>query len=169
MKRAKILGIVLAILLVASQVFAAGSVVLAKIQKYPTDSQASMIVLWYTCTSDSSAGTLPAKDITNAEVGMNYYSQGYVLANANTISSASVQPTTGVAVTLADADGVQLIGSSCGDTLTPSTSASGVGYYSSARSASQREVAKLLTIGAIGSSIGNSKVYTLRLVFIRLH
>lgn len=168
MKRAKILGLILTILLVASQVFAAGTVALAKVQKFPTDSNAAMIVLWYTCTSDASAGTLPAKQITAADVGMNYYSQGYVLANAATISSASVQPTTGVAVTLTDADGVQLIGSGCGDTLTPSTSASGIGYYSSSRSASQREVAKILTIGAISSSIGNSKVYTLRLVFIRL-
>jgi hypothetical protein len=152
------------VLLLAYNSFAAGSVAFVSVEKFPNTSTPSVIVLSYLCTSDASDGTLPAKAITVADATLNYYSQGYKMVDARTISHASTPPTTAVAVTLADSDGVQFIGSAIGETLTPSTSASGIGYFLVDRPSSQRTVTKLLTIGAIGSTIGNSKVYTLRII-----
>lgn len=162
----KLLLVVFITLVFATVGLAAGSVVFVSAEKYPSSfvSEPNLVVLSYTCTSDASAGTLPAKAITVADVGFNYYSQGYYLLDARTINDATNYPTTGVAVTLTDSDGTQFIGSTVGETLTPSTSASGIGYFSASRTPSQRAIVKALTIGAIGSTIGNSKVYTLRII-----
>ncbi len=147
--------------------FAAGSVVLASVERFPNSTSTTQVVLSYTCTSDASDGTLPAKTITSSDIGFNYYSQGFYLIDARAVNPAANYPTASQAITLTDSDGFQLIGSTGGDTLAHSTSASGVGYFSTTRDPSQREVIRALTIGAIGSSVGNSKVYTLRLVLAK--
>ena len=151
------------LLLLAQSAFAVGTVVFASVEKYPANNP-TMIIISYTCTSDASAGTLPAKDILVSEVGFNYWQQGFYLLNAKAVNPAANYPTGAQTLSLTDSDGAQLIGSTAGDTLTLSTSASVSAVLSSSRSPAQRGVEKLLTIGAVASSIGNSKVFTYRLI-----
>lgn len=75
-----------------------------------------------------------------------YWTQGFYLADVYAVNGTSGYPDTAGTVTITDSSGRQLVGSTAGDTLTLSTSASGVAYLSSARSAAQRAIpSKLYT------------------------
>jgi hypothetical protein len=109
-------------------------------------------------------GTFTSKTINEAVASAGlpkpYYQMGYFLIAAWAVNPAATYPTSG-AVTITDSTGLVLVGTGAGDTLTLSTSASGLAQLSIDRSGSQRLVTSPLTIaiGSVGSSALSTTIY----------
>lgn len=159
----KILGIILGLLL-STQAWAVGTVTLGTVEFYPSRTTPIMVVIPLTCTTDASAGTLPAFNITSTAVGLNYYTQGFRILDVFTVNDASAPPTTGQAITIVDSTGRHLIGSTVGDTITVGTGESTISYTTMDRASGQRAVIRQLTQSAVSSSMGNSKIFTTYIV-----
>jgi hypothetical protein len=111
----------------------------------------------FTSTVIDNTDMLPARD------RYEYWQAGYYLLNAWTVNDASTYPSSG-AVTITDSSGQQIIGTSATDTLTLSTSASGVGYFSVTRGAGQRAITNQLTI-SVSDTGSAANIFYLYLVF----
>lgn len=154
--------VVVFILLVSVNVFAASSIVLAP-PVYESQDK-GQVVIALTCTAHTD-GTFDNKALTEAIVGLPYFIRGYYIGHVWAVNSATDDHTSG-AVTITDATTQQLVGATAGDTLTLSTAASGVAYLSSARSASQRPVTSQLTI-AVSDTGSTAVVFTLYILLVR--
>lgn len=111
------------------------------------------------CVCVSAAdGTFTASTKVTLPGSTQYWGYGYYLAHAYAINRSSGQPDTAGTVTITDEQGQQLVGSTVGDTLTLSTSASGGAYLSADRASSQRPVTSpiALTIGDTQSGAATS-------------
>jgi hypothetical protein len=172
MKRIALVFITM-ILLVSVNAFAASSIVAATGTRggvYFEAPDGTMVVLKLTCTAHTD-GTFDNKLLDSSVItaltkfGSYYYQSGYYLAHAWVVNDSTDNHASG-AVTVTDATTQQLIGTSAGDTLTLSTSASGIAYLSSARSAAQRAVTSELTV-AISDTGAAATVQTLYLLLVR--
>ena len=157
----RLIGIIaaLAVVLLAAQAFAAGSCGTPTL--YSTSDGGRVIELRISCTSDSSDGSVP--DVMITESGQIKYG-GFKITDVTTVNPGSSQPTSAGAISIADALGRQLVGTTVGDTISHSTSASGKGYLTIDRGSSQRRVtAPPITVSS--GAIGNSKsfVYYIKL------
>ena len=153
----KTLAWIALILLVTSYSYAADtSTMVPTIQLKTTN----MMVIKAVFTANSD-GTITTKTFNESNLGT-YYTQGYFLVHAFTINDATTYPASGT-VTISDALGQQLIGSTAGDTLTLSTAASGLALLASTRSAAQRPVSSVLN--AVVTNTGSAaNIFTLYLV-----
>ena len=154
--------VVAVLVLMAVNAFAASSIVLVPPVYESQDKGQLIIPLLCTAHTD---GTFDNKVLTNAVVGFDYFAKGYYLGHAYAVNSATDDHTSG-AVTITDSTTQQIVGSTVGDTLTLSTTASGVGYLSASRGASQRPVAYPLTI-AVSDTGSTAVVFTLYLVLVK--
>ena len=123
----------------------------------------NQVVVKLACTS-AADGTFTASTLLDLGA-YDYWKQGWYLAHAYAINNASGNPDTAGTVTITDAQGQQLVGSTVGDTLTLSTSASGTAYLSVDRASFQRPVVSKLyvTIGDTQSGAATS-TFTIYLV-----
>ena len=113
------------------------------------------------CTA-SAGGTFDPITITEAHTGgLPYWNESYRLANAWAKNPGSGYPTSAAVVTITDANSKELVGAIAGDTLTLSTSASGLAQLSIDRSGSQRLVTSALTIAiaSVGASALSTTIY----------
>lgn len=124
----------------------------------------SRIVVAVALTSETD-GTFTSYQITNADIparrlgirqAVEYWDAGYYLLDAWITNGASSYPDTAGAITVTIESGKQLVGTSSGDTLSASTSASGVGQLSAARSAGQRGVTGRLTVASGDTQSGTA-------------
>lgn len=161
MKRFSILLGLLAVLCFASVSLAASSIDTS----LAYDSQ-NLKVLRLKCVSHTDGSFTASTLISGA--AWEYWSGGWVIAHAYAVNGASGNPDTAGTVTITDALGQQLIGSTAGDTLTLSTSASGVALLVIDRASKQRAVtAKLYaTIGDTQSGSATS-YFDIYIVFSR--
>ena len=146
-----IIGICLMLFVFASSAFAL-SVMTFSI----AGGSSTQMLIAVNCTSHTD-GTFTAS--TKLDLGSNqYWNKDFSIAHAYVVNNATGQPDTAATVTIADEKGQQLIGSTVGDTLTVSTSASGVGYLSIDRGSKQRSVTSPLyiTIGDTQSGTATS-------------
>lgn len=152
---------ILIILLFAGNVFAASSMVASR-DKDTTNSSVVVIKVVATAHTD---GTFDSKQITAAEFGgSEYWRQGYRLIDAFAVNSVTDDHTNAAVVTITDETGRQLVGTTAGDTLSLSQTASGIAYLSIDRGSGQRAVTSKLTI-AIADTGSTATVQTLYLVF----
>ena len=150
---------ILAVLL-AVNAFAAGSCGTPSL--YSTSNGGKVIEVKISCTSDSSAGTVP--NVTITETTQIKYG-GKKITNVTTVNPSSNYPTTGGAISIKDTLDRQLIGATVGDTISHSTTQSVGAYLSIDRGASQRRVtAPPVTLTTTGS-IGNSKTFDYYVTF----
>jgi hypothetical protein len=127
----------------------------------------NQFILKVACTSHTD-GTFTSYQITQADAKTDYWKRDWYLGDAFVVNGASGQPDTAGAVTITDETGRQLVGTSAGDTLSVSTSASGTGYLSASRGAAQRSIFKKLTIGIGDTQSGSAtSTFTLYLVFVK--
>ena len=161
MKRT-ILAILLITLVFTSQVFATSSMVVGTVLNYPSSDSPSVIVVPITMTAHTD-GTFTAKQLTNAELGRSYSTQGYYLLHAWAVNNGTTYPASG-ALTITDSKSQQIVGTTVGDTLTFSTAASGVGYLISTRGPFQRPIVGLLTLSTTTTTT-NGAITVLYLVF----
>lgn len=120
-----------------------------------------IIIIKLVCTAHTD-GTFAAADIEDARPEP-YWGEGYYLLDVWAVNSATDDHTNASVVTITDATGRQVIGTTAGDTLTLSQSASGIAYASMSRSAAQRAVTSQLTI-AIADTGSTATVQTIYLV-----
>jgi hypothetical protein len=168
MKMKKICAIVIMlVLLIAGPLFAADTIAVSSTSMSPAAGgkgwgSSFQIVLLCTAAAD---GTFTSRDITIANIPAKdryaYYENGYYLLDAWAVNDATTYPGSG-AVTITSG-GRQLVGTTAGDTLTLSTSASGVAYLSASRGASQRAVTGALNI-AVTDTGSAANIFTLYLV-----
>lgn len=165
MKKMIVFLVVIGFTALASLAFAAESV---SVVSYGQTNQGKMFILKMTAQSGTTGLYTANRVITAAEAGFDYHKAGYFLAHCYAVNHASTYPDTAGTVTVADANGQQIVGSTVGDTLTLSTSASGVGYMSESRSLTQRPVYDLLnvTIADTQSGTATSVVY-IYFVFVK--
>lgn len=109
-------------------------------------------------------GTYTASTAINVG-NVQYWKQDFFLLHAYAINRASGNPDQAGTVTITDAAEQQLVGSTVGDTLTLSTSASGGAYLSASRSAAQRPVTHPLTV-TIGDTQSGAAVTTFDLYIL---
>lgn len=162
----KIRSLVIAVMLLTLAAWAqAASVVTPSV--YSASRSGSVLVLKLACTAHTD-GTFDSRAITIDDINPHTYAMdgpfwhmGYRISNAWAVNPASGYPTVAAVVTVTDATGQQLIGATVGDTLTLSTSASGVAYLLIDRSGSQRLVTSALTvaIGDTGTAANTVDIY----------
>jgi len=164
MKRT-ILAILLITLVFTSSVFAASSMVVGTVLKYPSSDRPIRMVVPITCTAHTD-GTFDVKQLTTAEIGLSYHKQAFSITDAWVVNSATDDHTNAAVVTITDTTGKVLVGLGDGadDTLTLLQSASGVARIVLNRNSSQRAVTHLLNI-AIADTGGSATVQTLYLQF----
>jgi hypothetical protein len=153
------------VILMAGNAFAAASSVTLVPPVYESASK-NQLIIPLLCVADSSDGTFVAKTLTAAIVGFNYFTQGYYLGHAWTVNDATTYPSTAATITITDANGQQLTGTTAGDTLTVATTASGIGMLSAARGAAQRPVTSNLII-TISDTGDHAETFMLYLVLIK--
>lgn len=143
--------------LLAGQAFAASSMVASRL-----DGSTDDVLLIKVAGVAHTDGTFTSKQITASEIGFDYWKRGFFLVDAWAVNPASTYPTAG-AVTITDETGRQIVGTSATDTLTLSTSASGVGYLVIERASGQRAVTSKLTIAIsdTGSAANTLDLYLL--------
>ena len=167
---------VVAIVLISANAFAAASIVAATdtrggVMFESPDGNILLLKLTATAHTDGEFSavvhTLSSSVITaKNKFGTWYYDTGYYLAHAWAVNSATDDHTNASVVTITDATGQVIIGAASGDTLTLSQAASGIAYLSAARSAAQRAVTSNLTI-AIADTGDSATVQTLYLLLVR--
>jgi hypothetical protein len=165
--------IILAILTFSFNAWAASSIVAATGTRGGVIFEApdgSRVVLKLTCTAHTD-GTFDNKTLDSSVItaktkfGTYYYDTGYYIGDVYAVNSATDDHTSG-AVTITDETTRQLMGSSAGDTLTLSTTASGVGYLSVTRGATQRSVNSPLVI-AVSDTGSTAVVFTLYIELVK--
>ena len=156
---------VLALFLLAGQALAASSMTVT-VDSISQDGSQMVVKIAATAHTDGTFDnrTIATTDIVKSTLGLRaeYYQLGYSLKNAYAVNPASTYPTSG-AVTITDSNGNVLVGTAAGDTLTLSTSASGVALLSIERGSGQRAVTKPLTI-AVSDTGSAANTFTLYLV-----
>lgn len=142
MMKRMVVGICL-VLLVAVNAFAAESITCSMAGGSQTQNLIKCV-----CVSGAD-GAYTASTALVVGNGIEYWKSDFFLLHAYAVNRAAGNPDTAGTVTVTDQAGQQLIGSTVGETLTLSTSASGSAYLSAARSATQRPVTHplYLTIG----------------------
>jgi hypothetical protein len=141
----------------------ASSMVVGTIGQYPAD-KPTTIVIPVVCTAHTD-GTFETKQITKAEVGLNYTKQGFCLAHMIAVNDATTYPGSG-AVTITDSIGQTHIGSAVSDAFTLSTAASGVAHLSATRIPLMRQIVGLLSI-AITDTGSAANILTLYIVLAK--
>jgi len=125
-------------------------------QYYLSESK-QLMTIKLVCVSDTD-GTFSTKSINPALVSaglpVSYENFGYSIADVIVKNNATGQPDTAGAVTITDATGRQLVGATAGDTLSVSTSASGVAYLSIDRGGGQRAVFGQLIVAIADTQSG---------------
>jgi ribosomal protein S11 len=114
------------------------------------------------CTADSD-GTFTSFQLDETGYTKEYQKQGYALAHAWAVNSATNDHTNAAVVTITDETGQVIIGAASGDTLTLSTAASGIALMVADRASAQRSVTSKLTI-AIADTGSTATVQTLYLL-----
>jgi len=114
-------------------------------------------------------GTFTSKTINEAVASAGlpkpYYQMGYFLIAAWAVNPAATYPTSG-AVTITDSTGLVLVGTGAGDTLTLSTSASGVAQITNNVQAIKRPVVGQLTVAVTDTGTA-ANTFTLYLLLGR--
>jgi len=173
----KFLAIVLLLVVIAfapGQLFAASAMTPSVVS---LSNNGKILLVKVACVAHTD-GTFTSEAISGADTGSvydssgafngnsnglsaDYWSLGFRISNAWAVNPASGYPTVAAVVTVTDATGQQLIGATVGDTLTLSTSASGVAYLVIDRSGSQRLVTSALTvaIGDTGTAANTVDIY----------
>lgn len=159
----KLMLFLFAFFVFASTAFAA-SVITPHVRYYISTGE-DVRIIRLTCTADSD-GTFTSFAITEDDFARPYYNQGYYLAHAWAVNSATNDHTNAAVVTITDATGQVIIGAASGDTLTLSQAASGIAYLSAARSAAQRAVTSNLIV-AIADTGDSPTVQTIYLLLVR--
>ena len=149
------------IVLSTGSALAASSMVVLSVQPIPT-SEAKLLYIKITCSAETD-GTFTNETFDATDFGYNYTRAGYALIDAWAVNGAATYPTSAGTVTLADTSARQLVGATAGDTLTVSTSASGVAQLLVERGSGQRRIVDRMVI-SIGN-IGASKIFTLHMLF----
>jgi hypothetical protein len=157
----RILVVIMLVLIVAFQVFAASSMVVGTVLKHPTADNPSRIVIPVSLTAHTD-GTFDAKTITNAEVGMSYGTQGYYLIHA-WIKNAATPYAAGGAMVITDSLSQQIVSTASTDTLAFPTAGSGIVNLVSTRAYTQRPILGTLTLSPTTTTTSLSKA-TLYLV-----
>lgn len=157
----KKLLIVAVVLLFASQAFSARTMSI-DLRNAETAGR-NMVLIKLSCVAHTD-GTFASADIDDARPDP-YWSGGYRILDAWVVNDATTYPAAG-AVTIVDATTRQLIGTTAGDTLTLSTSASGVAYLSVDRGSGQRAVTSKLSISTTTTTT-NGSIFTVYLLLGR--
>jgi hypothetical protein len=157
----KKLLIVLAVLLVASSAFAARTMSIDT--RYAESVDRNMVLIKLSCVAHTD-GTFASADIDDNRPDP-YWSKGYKLLDAWVVNDATTYPAAG-AVTIVDTTTRQLVGTTAGDTLTLSTSASGVAYLAIDRGSGQRAVTSKLSISTTTTTT-NGSIFTVYLLLGR--
>lgn len=98
----------------------------------------NMAVVRLNCISHTDGSFTASTEILPPGGNYYYWSKGFTLGHAFAVNGASGYPDTAGTVTITDGFGNQIIGSTAGDTLTLSTSASGTALLAVERASSQR-------------------------------
>jgi ribosomal protein S11 len=161
----KIVMVSFFVLVCASFAFASSMVAT---QEYLSNNK-SVLLIKVVATADAD-GTFSDKLLNEAalDAGLQkpYDKEGFYLAHAWVVNSATNDHTNAAVVTITDGTGQVIIGAASGDTLTLSQVASGIAYLSAARSAAQRAVTSNLII-AIADTGASATVQTLYLLLVR--
>ncbi len=144
------------------------------VTSYGQANQGAMFVIKAIAQSGTTGLYTANRVITAAEAGFDYHRAGYCLLHAYAINDGTSYPNQAATVSIHDATGLQLVGSSAGDTLTLSTSAgslldgTGTAQLSAARSAGQRPVNSLINLTIADTQSGSAtSIVTIYLVFAR--
>ena len=162
--------VMMLVLLVAGPVFAVDTMALSSISMSPAPGgrgcgDSLEIILLCTAAAD---GTFTSRTIDEtilpARDRYNFWEVGYRLVDAWAVNDGTTYAGSG-AVTITSG-GRQLVGTAATDTLTLSTSASGVAYLTIARVSGQRELKAAPTI-AVSDTGSAANIFTLHLVFAK--